>query len=187
MPVGNPNRNTEQRADDRPVGSVRPALWKAHHPPALDELEKRVCRDERRGDDRSHCSTCGAESRDRTEPANQHDVEADVQDRHRDAQTQRRFRIARGAQRAAEHEKQQHAETVQEHDPQIRKRFALNFGGCVDQIEQHGREEPAERRKDAERERSGGQERLVHGAIDGFVIVRAREARDQHAHSGKQR
>ena len=70
------------------------------------------------------------------EPADEDDVEHDVQHRHRDAEHHRRARVAGRAQRAAQHEEHQHAAAEQEHDAQERQRFGLHRGRGVHEIEQ---------------------------------------------------
>ena len=51
----------------------------------------------------------------------------DVEHRGRDAEAQRRARVAGRAQRAAEHEEQQHADAADEHRPQERQRLGLDL------------------------------------------------------------
>ena len=80
-----------------------------------------------------------AERGNRAGAADEHDVEHDVQHRHRDAEPQRRPRIAGGAQRAAEHEEHQHADAEQEHRPQERQRLGAHRRRRVHEVEQRRR------------------------------------------------
>ena len=91
----------EQLPDDRPVGPEAVAAREPHHPAAAPELDDRVDRDEPRGEGGPHRRAGRPERGDRTEAADQDDVEDDVEDRHDDAEDHRRARVAGRAERAA--------------------------------------------------------------------------------------
>ena len=64
---------------------------------------------------------------------------------------------------------------------------ARTAGVACTRSSRRGDSDVAERRQNAERQDERGEERLVDGAVDLVVIVRAGEARDEHAHAGEQR
>ena len=135
----------------------------------------------------AHRSPLRSESRDRAGAANQQDIQADVEDGHRDAEIEACPGIAGSAQRSTQHEKHQHADAEDEHDSQERQGFGLHCRRGVHDFEQERRERVAERREDADGQHESGQEGLVNGPIDTFVIVRPGETRDQHTHTGEER
>ncbi len=177
----------EQLADDPPVRAPRPAAREADHPPACPQPVQRVDRHDAGGDHGPHRRARRAERRDRPETRDQDHVQRDVQHRDDEAEPQRRFRVAGGAQSTAEHEEHQRAGAEHEHDAQVGKRLGLHGGGGVDEVEQRGREHVAERRHHAERQADRREKRLVDRAVDLVGLVASREPCDQHAHAGKQR
>ena len=185
IPAGRPNLNSDRMIFKSGLRDI--VAGKVHDEAAAQEHPDADRRDDQA---RRHRPDRGAARPERghgSEARNQHDVERDVQHRHQDAEAQRRARVARRSQRAAQHEEEQHADAEDEHRAQKRQRLGLDRGRRVHQIEQRRRQHVAERRQDDEREDEGGQERLVDGAVDLVGLVRAGEARDEHAHAGEER
>ena len=85
----------EQRPDDRPIRTQPSSAREGHHPSASPELPHRVERDGTGRDHGAHRRALRSISRDRSEPANEENVEGGVQHGHRDPQDHRRTRVAR--------------------------------------------------------------------------------------------
>ena len=120
-------------------------------------------------------------------PRNQHDVQRDVEHGQRHAEPQRGAGIAGGAQRSAQHEEHQHADAVHEHRPQKREGLGADLRRGMHEFEQIGRQQIAYGRHDAESQNDGCEARLINRAVDLVRLVRAGEARHQHAHPGEDR
>ena len=99
---------------------------------------------------------------------------------------QRRMRIARRAEGAAEHEEHHHADESHEHGSEKRQRLGMNRGLGVHQIEQRRCGHPSD---GAQQNGKAGrsQKRLIDDAIDLVGLVGARKPRHQHAHSREYR
>ena len=114
----------EQRADDRPVRApaascarTRSACACANSRPSPTTPAATLAghRADRRAEH--------AEARERPGAGDQREVEREMRQRQADAEVERRARVAGRAQRAAEHEEQQHAEAAGEHQPQVGQRL----------------------------------------------------------------
>jgi len=88
---------------------------------------------------------------------------------HTDAEMQRGAGVAGRAQRAAEHEEEQHPEAADEHDPEVGQRLDLDLGRSVDQGEQGGRQHPAQRGQDTEGQDQRGNALLQDLNLNGFI------------------
>ena len=158
----------------REVGPQRHGPFEMHHQAAGEQQPQAKRRHGDARDGGAHGGALCAVGGDRPRTANEHHVQHEVQDRHRDAEAQWRPRIAGGAQCASKHEEHQQPDAVEEHRLQERKRLGTNRRRGIHEVEQAGREQVANRRENTEREREGGQERLIHGAVHPLVIVGAR-------------
>ena len=146
----------------------------ARQPPHAVRADERAARHraERRADGAEH--------------ANQRHVERDGEDRHRQAEAQRRLRIARGAERAAQHEEHHETDDADEHRAEKRQRLRAHFGRGVDERQQPRRREPADdaqRRGESRRRQKG----LIDDTIDLLRVARSRKARDEHGHAREHR
>ena len=178
---------SEELPDDLPVGRVGVALGDGDDPAAAPELHQRVQRHEPRGDHRPHRRAGGPERRDGTQARDQDEVEHQVEHGGHDAEHHRRPGVPRGAERAAQHVEHQHPAAEQEHDAEEGERLRLHRGLRVHQVEQGGGEHIAEWRDHQDRQTDGGEERLVHGAVDLVGVSRTGEAGHQHTHAREQR
>ena len=118
---------------------------------------------------------------------NQHHVQHEVHDGHHHAQLHRRARVSRRAERAAQHEEDQHATRESEQDAQVGHRFGFHGRSGIHDIQQPRRREIPKRRHDAERDPDRREKRLVHDTVDLLRISGAGEAGHQHTHSREQR
>jgi hypothetical protein len=145
---------------------------------------------ERHDGARDHCSkrrAHGAIGRDRSKAPDQDHVERDVEHRENSAQVQRRARVTRRAERAADHEEHQHADAEQEQRAEVRQRLGLYRWTRVDEPQQRRREDVADRRENSDRQEQRREKRLVDRTVNLIGLVRAGEPGDQHTHPGKQR
>src|SRR5262249_9444366 len=131
----------KKRLNFFPTRPNPPPAGKPPPPPPPPQLYHRVRRHKTGSDHRPHRRTGGAERGDRPQPADQDDVQREVQRRHDDAEDHWRARVARRSQRAAEHVEDEHAAAEEKRDAEERQRFRLHFGRGVDQIEQRRRED----------------------------------------------
>ena len=177
---------SKERSDDREIGTKRHRAFEVHDE-AAREKQPQADRGHRDTRDRSaHCRAPRAECRDRTCATDEHDVQDEVEHRHRHAEAQRRPRIAGRAKRAPQHEEHQQPDAVQKHRLQKRQGLGAHGGRGVHQIEERRREHVADGRKNAERQRHRREKGLIHRAVDLLVIVGPRGPRDEHAHPGEQ-
>ena len=187
MPVGRPNRNSERmivQSGPKPP-SARESRRPSRRATASTARRARPAPDAMHG---SHRRARRAERGNRAEPADEDDVEHEVQHRHGDAEDHRRARVAGRAQRAAEHEEHHHAAAEHEHDAQETAAPRPSpSGAAFTRSSSHGDDEVADRRHDADRDADRRQERLVDRAVDLVLVAGAGEARDEHAHPGEQR
>ena len=143
--------------------------------------------DRGRGDHRAERRAARAERGERAPAADQRQVEREVQDAEADAEPQRRLGVADRAERAAQHEEEHHAHAAGEDDAEVGQCFDLDVRRGVDQFQEVGRGEPADRRHHPEAEDQGGEERLIDDPVHLVGIALAGEARDEHGHAGVER
>ena len=158
-----------------------------HHPNAGEEPLNGDEAHHAGGNHGTHRRSRRPERRNWTQTPDEDDVEHQVQDRQGNTVPKRRARIARRPECTTEQEEHHHPEAEQEHDPEIRQRFGSHLGGGVHQLQQDWRKEVSNRCKDDDCQNRRRDERLVDCPVDLLGVVGAREARDQHAHAGKQR
>ncbi len=127
-PVGSPNRNSDRMIVRSGFRSMPRSKWMTdpgrvrYHMPYSETLVLLAIGTYRRAN--------------RPESRDEDDVEEDGQQGHGQTQVQRRARIARGAERAAQHEEHHHAGDADEHHAQERQRFGRHLGRGIHQLQQ---------------------------------------------------
>ena len=168
-----------------PVGPPRHRPWETDDEASAEQQPQTHTRYEQAGSGGSDRGAARSERRNRSVPGNQHDVQRDVEHGQRHAEPQRRAGVPGSAQRSAQHEEHQHADAEHEHRPKKRQGLGADLRCRMDEFEQIGRQQIAHRRHDAESQNNCCEERLINGAVDLVRLVRAGEARHQHAHPGE--
>ncbi len=125
----------EDLPDDGPVWSITAAARNRYHPRAGPQSRDCVNGDQSRRDAHSHRSACRTKSGNWTKPADQYNVQNEIEHCHRDAEQHRRTRVTCGTQSTAQHEEHHQAAAEYKHDAQERQCFGFHFRRRMHEVE----------------------------------------------------